>query len=67
VFVHGKPFQPSLVFAGKAGAYPKGECLKGIQALLKNIRLGCKSLPGRKALANYISSSVMKKKVFVNA
>jgi hypothetical protein len=22
VFVPGKPFQPSLVFAGKAGAYP---------------------------------------------
>jgi hypothetical protein len=22
VFVPGKPFQPSLMFAGKAGAYP---------------------------------------------
>jgi hypothetical protein len=22
VFVHGKPFQPSLIFAGKAEAYP---------------------------------------------
>jgi hypothetical protein len=23
VFVPGKPFQPSLMFAGKAGAYPR--------------------------------------------
>jgi hypothetical protein len=24
VFVPGKPFQPSLMFAGKAGTYPSG-------------------------------------------
>jgi hypothetical protein len=28
VFVPGKPFQPSLMFAGKAGAYPRVEHLK---------------------------------------
>jgi len=27
VFVPGKPFQPSLMFAGKAGAYPRVEHL----------------------------------------
>jgi hypothetical protein len=25
VFVHGRSFQPSLMFAGKAGSYPRGE------------------------------------------
>jgi hypothetical protein len=29
VFVPGKPFQPSLMFAGKAGAYPTWEGLPG--------------------------------------
>ncbi len=29
VFLPGKPFQPSLMFAGKAGAYPRVEHLKG--------------------------------------
>jgi hypothetical protein len=28
VFVPGRPFQPSLVFAGKAGAYPNEAPLK---------------------------------------
>jgi hypothetical protein len=28
VFVPGKPLQPSLMFAGKAGAYPRVEYLK---------------------------------------
>ncbi len=28
MFVPGKPFQPSLVFAGKAGAYPSGATYK---------------------------------------
>jgi hypothetical protein len=30
VFVSGKPFQPSLMFVGKAGAYPRVEHLKGL-------------------------------------
>ena len=29
MFVPGKPFQPSLMFAGKAGAYARVEHLKG--------------------------------------
>jgi hypothetical protein len=28
-FIPGKPFQPSLMFAGKAGAYPRVEHLQG--------------------------------------
>ncbi len=28
MFVPGKPFQPSLIIAGKAGAYPRVEHLK---------------------------------------
>jgi hypothetical protein len=28
VFVYDKPFQPSLMFASKAGAYPRVEHLK---------------------------------------
>ncbi len=28
-FVPGKSFQPSLIFGGKAGAYPRVEHLKG--------------------------------------
>jgi hypothetical protein len=29
MFVPGKPFQPSLMFVGEAGAYPTMEHLKG--------------------------------------
>jgi hypothetical protein len=29
VFVPGKPFQPSLIYVGKQGAYPRVEHLKG--------------------------------------
>jgi hypothetical protein len=29
MFVSGKPFQPSLMFVGKAKAYPRVENLKG--------------------------------------
>jgi hypothetical protein len=28
VFVRGKPFQPSLMFVGKAGAYPNEESFR---------------------------------------
>ncbi len=51
MFVPGKPFQLSLMFAGKAGAYPRVEHLKG--ALPTNIRLGWKGLPGTNTLAYY--------------
>jgi hypothetical protein len=47
VFVLGKFFQPSLMFAGKTGAYPSEapfRCSTLVQApglRLTNIRLGC--------------------------
>ncbi len=55
-FVLGKPFHPSKMFAGKAGAYPRVEHLKGASrglalALPTNIRLDWKSLPETNILA----------------
>jgi hypothetical protein len=47
------------MFAGKAGAYPRVEHLKGLPALSAlpaNIRLGWKGLPGTNALAYYEKS-----------
>jgi hypothetical protein len=46
VFVTGKIFQPSLMFAGKAGAYPSEGQLQGrLLTLPKNVRLDWKGLP----------------------
>jgi hypothetical protein len=45
VFDSGKPFQPSLMFAGKAGVYPS--------EAPENIRPGWKGLPGTNTLAYY--------------
>jgi hypothetical protein len=39
MFIPGKPFQSSLMFVGKAGAYPR---VKHQLALHAYIRLGCK-------------------------
>ncbi len=45
MFVPGKPFQSSLMFAGKAGAYLKGAPLYGrLLASPTNIRLGWERL-----------------------
>jgi hypothetical protein len=60
LFVLGMPFQPSLTFVRKAGAYPSGapkrtlyRTLYGrLLALLANNRLGWKGLPGQ-TLAYY--------------
>ncbi len=41
MFVPGKPFQPSLMFVGKPGAYPSGA-----PQVLQS-RLGYKGLPGK--------------------
>jgi hypothetical protein len=55
--VLGRPFQPSLMFMGKAKAeaYPGMENLKGffvcVPALLTNIRPGWKGLPWTNTLA----------------
>jgi hypothetical protein len=58
VSVPGKPFQPSLMFAAKAGANPRLENLKiashrQVLAITANIRLGWKGLPGTNTLAYY--------------
>jgi hypothetical protein len=58
VSVSTRTFQPILIFAGEAGAYPKVEHLKGAllgqaQALPANIRIGLKGLPGTNTLAYY--------------
>ncbi len=58
LFVPCKPFQPSLVLAGKSGAYlseaPFRCSLNGrLQALPTKTRLGWKGLPGTNTLANY--------------
>ncbi len=58
MFAPGKPFKPSLMFAGKVRTYPSehlsGALLEGRPlALPKNIILGWKSLPGTNTLAYY--------------
>jgi hypothetical protein len=60
VFVLGELFQPSLIFAGKAGGYPSegftllGDPLWGrILALSTSIILGWKNLPWTNTLAYY--------------
>ncbi len=61
VFVPGKPFQSSLMFAGKAGV-TRVKLLSGaplfgrLLALPANIRLGWKCLPGINTLAYYENS-----------
>ncbi len=51
MLVPGNPFQPGLIFASNAGAYPREEHLKGALLWLAltlpaNIKLGWKGLPG---------------------
>ncbi len=38
--IPGKPFQPSLMLAGRPGTYPRVEHLKGASFEPANIRLG---------------------------
>jgi hypothetical protein len=59
VFVPGKPLQPSLMFVGKAGAYPSEASFR-CSALAwdpglthTHIRLDWKGLPGTNILAYY--------------
>ncbi len=56
--VLGKPLEPSIMFEGKEGAYPRVESLKGTSlgydlALTANIRLAWKGIPGTNTLAYY--------------
>jgi hypothetical protein len=55
MFVLGKPFQPSIMFVSKAGAYPSVR-LFGFSTLgqvPRNIGLDWKGLPGSNTLAYY--------------
>ncbi len=52
MFVHGKPFEPSLMFAVKAGAHPSG-ALKGLALLLTLPTIIRKGLSGTNDLAYY--------------
>jgi len=59
VFVPGKPFQPSLMFARKVGDYPVKESFRWSaqgQAPRRAHKLGKKGLPGTNALAYYEKS-----------
>ncbi len=52
MFVPNKPFQPSLMFEGKAGAYlSEAQLLERLLALPTNIRIGWKGLPVINTLA----------------
>ncbi len=70
MFVPGKPFRPSLRFAGMAGAYPSKApficfTLGWAPCLNTNIRLGWKGLPGTNTLAYYENSSITAVKGFI--
>ncbi len=61
MFAPGTLFQPSLMFAGKPGAYPRVDHLKDVSlgqapALPVNTRLFWKGLPGTNTLAYYENS-----------
>ncbi len=65
-FVPGKPFQPSLIFVGKAWAYPSKAPLYGrLLALLTNIRLGWKGLLLENTLAYDENSQFTDVKSFI--
>jgi hypothetical protein len=52
MFEPGKHFQPSVMFADKAGAYLSEEPLRcSLLASSSNIELGWKDLPGTNGLA----------------
>ncbi len=53
VFVPGRPFQPCLIFVGKARSLPWSETPGYTLDLLKNVRLAWRNLPGTKTLAYY--------------
>ncbi len=58
MFVRGKPFQPNLMFVGKAKSLllsgtPERRLTQVGSGLTLNIRLGLKGLPGTNALAYY--------------
>jgi hypothetical protein len=61
VFVPGRPFQPRLMFAGKARAYHSEAAFRyallgKLQALVADIKQGWKDLPGINTLV-YLAHS----------
>jgi hypothetical protein len=69
VFVLVKPFQPSLMLAGKAGAFPSEASSRcsplGQASDPQNIKLGCIGLPRTNALAYYRKCQLTAVKRFV--
>ncbi len=65
MFLPGKPFQSSIMFAGKAGAYPSEAPFRYSNLGYANIRLGWKGLPRTNTLAYYENPSIMAVKSFV--
>ena len=70
MFVPSKPFQPSLIFVGKAGAYPSEQpfrcsTLGSAPALPANIRQGWKGLLGTNTLAYYENLYITAVKSFI--
>jgi hypothetical protein len=63
IMIPGKPFLPSLMFVGKARAYPS-DATKA-PALPANIRLGWKGLPRTNALAYYQKAQLRAVKSFI--
>ncbi len=62
MFVPSKPFQPSLMFVGKARGLPEWSTFL---ALIQNIRLGWKDLPGTNTLAYYKNPLITAVKSFI--
>jgi hypothetical protein len=62
VFALVKPFHPSLMFAGKTGAYP---CEAPLLSINANIKLCWKNLPGTNTLAYYRHSKITSVKSFI--
>jgi hypothetical protein len=68
VFALGKPFQPSLMFAGKAGVYLSEAHFRPgawgrLLASPTNIRLGSNGLPGTNTLAYHENPKIRAVKV----
>jgi hypothetical protein len=66
VFVPGKPLQHSLIFVGKAGAYPSGAPLYcRLLVLTTNIRLGWKGFTRNKHSSLLQKSQITAVKSFI--
>ncbi len=70
MFVHGKPFQPSVLFVGKARSLPQSGASERFfdrvgSSFTKNIRLFWKGLPVTNTLAYYKIGKLRTEKVLL--